>query len=61
MAVRQALESAGVQAANYAGHSFRIGAATTAAACGMENSTIQTLGRGRAWHIWNISRFRGSS
>ncbi len=30
-AVRQALESAGVQAASYAGHSFRIGAATTAA------------------------------
>ena len=30
-AVRQALESAGVQAASYAGHSFQIGAATTEA------------------------------
>ena len=45
VAVRQALESAGVQAANYAGHSFRIGAATTAVARRMEDSTIQTLGR----------------
>ena len=45
VAIRQALESAGVQAANYASHSFRIGAATTAAAHGMEDSTIQTLGR----------------
>ncbi len=44
-AVRQALESAGVRAASYAGHSFRIGAATTAAARGMEDSTIKTLGR----------------
>lgn len=44
-AVRQALESAGVQAARYAGHSFRIGAATTAASRGIEDSTIKTLGR----------------
>ena len=44
LAVRQALESAGVQAANYAGHSFRIGAATTAATHGMVDSKIQTLG-----------------
>ena len=29
----------------YESHSFRIGTATTAAACGAEDSTIQTLGR----------------
>ena len=45
VAVRRVLDSAGVDAKKYAGHSFRIGAATTAAAKGFEDSTIQTLGR----------------
>ena len=44
-AVRDALRRAGVNAGCYAWHSFRIGAATTAAARGLEDSTIQTLGR----------------
>ena len=43
--VRAALTSAGYPAADYAGHSFRIGAATTAAQRGVQDSLIQTLGR----------------
>ena len=45
--VRQILNSIGLPQHQYAGHSFRIGAATTAALAGIEDSTIQTLGR---WH-----------
>ena len=44
-AVCQALTTAGLPAKDYSGHSFRIGAATTAATAGLEDSTIQTLGR----------------
>ena len=44
-AVRKALETAGVDASDFNGHSFRIGAATTAASRGMEDSMIKTLGR----------------
>ena len=43
--VRSALQAAGIPSANYAGHSFRIGAATTAALCGVQDSLIKTLGR----------------
>ena len=45
--IRDILNSLGLQHDHYAGHSFRIGAATTAAVAGVEDSTIQTLGR---WH-----------
>ena len=44
-AVRRALATAGLDQRQYCGHSFRIGAATTAATRGMEDSIIKTLGR----------------
>ncbi len=44
-AVKDALDKAGVDPGHYSGHSFRIGAATTAAARGLEDSTVRTLGR----------------
>ena len=40
-----ALQQSGLEPTTYNGHSFRIGAATTAAECGIEDSMIQTLGR----------------
>ncbi len=43
--LRRALDGMGVDQSKYCGHSFRIGAATAAAAAGMEDYTIQTLGR----------------
>ena len=43
--VRKALVSAGEDPALFNSHSFRIGAATTAAARGLEDSLIKTLGR----------------
>lgn len=50
--LRSTLTLAGLDCANYSGHSFRIGAATTAAAAGLCDSTIQTLGR------WASDSFR---
>ena len=45
--VRAILQDAGLPYNHFAGHSFRIGAATAAANAGLEDSTIRTLGR---WH-----------
>lgn len=42
--VREGLKMAGIDHSRYCGHSFRIGAATTAAAKGVEDSIIKTLG-----------------
>ena len=43
--LRMAISAGGIDASAYTGHSFRIGAATTAAACGLPESLIKTLGR----------------
>lgn len=43
--IRNLLATMGFPQDQYAGHSFRIGAATTAALVGVEDSTIQALGR----------------
>ena len=50
-ALRQALHAAGVDDSQFSGHSFRIGAATTAARAGLPDSLIKTLGR------WKSSTF----
>ena len=44
-ALKEALTSIGIDHGQYNGHSFRIGAATTAAQRGIPDSTIQMLGR----------------
>ncbi len=50
-AVRQALEAAGLDQSKYCGHSFRIGAATTAATRGMSS---KLWGGGRVWRTWSM-------
>ena len=45
--VREVLGLSGVEVDCYSGHRFRIGAATTAAMAGVEDSLIRTLGRWR--------------
>ena len=47
-ALFQALKDSGVDPSNFKGHSFRIGAATTAAKAGLSDSLIQALGRWRS-------------
>ena len=43
--MRNALQAIGLPYQNFAGHSFRIGAATAAARAGVEDSKIQAMGR----------------
>ena len=49
--IREILQETGLPQNLFAGHSFRIGAATAAAKAGLEDSTIRTLGR------WNSNAF----
>ena len=49
--IRQALSALGLESSHYSGHSFRIGAASTAAKANIEDSLIKTLGR------WESSAF----
>ena len=46
--LRSTLQEAGIDATFYSGHSFRIGAATTAAACGISETVIMQMGRWRS-------------
>ena len=52
--VRRALQRAGIDPSLYAGHSFRIGATTTAASRGISDATIQILGR---WSSDSYTRY----
>lgn len=50
--VREALSHLGIDSTKYAGHSFRIGAATAAGSRGINDSVIQMLGR------WKSSAYK---
>ena len=50
--VKKALDRAGIKSTHFSGHSFRSGAATTAAARGIGDATIKMLGR------WNSSAYQ---
>ena len=51
--VQQALSSTGLEGSQFNGHSFRIGAATTASAAGIPDATIKLLGRWKS-HAFEV-------
>jgi site-specific recombinase XerD len=53
-AVRQALARAGMDISHYSGHSFRVGAATTASQAGLSDATVKMLGR---WQLEAYQRY----
>ena len=53
-ALREVLQVAGMDQSKDSGHSFRIGAATTAAARGMEDSTIIDTWKMEECHLFAI-------
>ena len=61
--VRKALTELGYNCSLYAGHSFRIGAATTAAQRGVQDSLIKTLGRweSTAYMVYMRSQHTGGN
>ena len=61
--VKQALSRAGVNCDGYSGHSFRSGAATTAAERGIEDSIIKMLGRWKssAYQLYVKRRCKSST
>ena len=54
--LRTALGEAGYLADKFVGHSFRIGVATTAKRCGIQESLIKTLGRWESAVYLDITR-----
>ena len=59
--LRHALSLLGMNVSNYSGHSFRIGAASTAAAAGLSDSCIQKLDRWRSTAFKSYIRTSTSS
>ena len=59
--VQRALTEAGRECTGFTGHSFRIGAATTAKARGLDDSTIKALGRCKSTAFESYIRIPGSS
>ena len=59
--LHEALVGEGIPASNYKGHSFIIGAATTAAHCGLEDSLIQSLGRWTAYLSYHTLGYQGNN